>query len=275
MNKILRFSFIKILFFLFLSLNFSHVFAGDVPAWKSGLLKVISKVTSESEAKKLLGIDDSQITMPEIPKLESNATSTEIYSKVKEVVPDSYKKLSKEEKNKFNYKYLKELFLTVRNQNATDREIGSLLNVLEQGGSREGVYRSIVLDKFYEQLSHENNPSSEKLCLFVIDFMGTYLSLTTQKEVLLKTNFYWLKRYLVEKSLEIADLLSAKPDDFQNWYAIISADFAKKYPTLWAGNRARSSHSAVWHKSWANSVPSQHLKSELILKIHSVMNSIK
>lgn len=248
--------------------------AQDVPSWKMSLFKFMTSMVGEARAKKMLNMPDDEIKMPAIPKIENQATSTQVYDRAKEVDPPAYSKLSAEEKSKYDFSFLKELFFQVRNQNAVDKEISSLLNVLEQGGSREGVYRSLVLDQFYTVLCEQNDPSSEKLVNFVGEFMGQYMNLTSQKEVLLKTNFYWLKRYLVEKAMDIADLLSARPQDLHDWYALVSADLAKKFPAVWKG-KTRGNEDAKWHKQWAQSVPLQHLKSELILKLHSVMNSLK
>ena len=71
----------------------------------------------------------------------------------------------------------------------------------------------------------------------------------------------------------MADAFGDDRDAMERWYAIMSADFAVRFPQIWS-TQIRKDTSAENHKAWASKVPVQHIKSEMIIKIHSALNSM-
>lgn len=215
---------------------------------------------------------EESIKLPVIPKVQKSATSTETNT-LGLSANSKYRFLSPVDVQLLNYNFLKDLYFAVRGQNPTDKEISQWLNTLEQGGSREGIYRAMVLDQNYAKFESENHPSSPNIIRFTIWFLERFIGQKTTAESVGGLNRYSLKRIITEKSLEIFDELKKKPEDFYNWYAVLSSEVATKYPDGVRGKMGKEK-SKVRHKNWAKEMPEQHLKSELILKIHQVYNSI-
>jgi hypothetical protein len=82
-----------------------------------------------------------------------------------------------------------------------------------------------------------------------------------------------VKRNVVEKTLEVADqfLKEGRIEDFFNWYSIISADIAKENENIWQ-RKLRANTDPYVHQEWTQVVPRQMVKSELVIKLHSLMN---
>lgn len=145
------------------------------------------------------------------------------------------------------------------------------MNVLHQGGTREGVYRALVLDSTYAGLENYPNPLNDGLIDFAVEYYTTYVGRTIKKESLEKINFYTLKRLATERTLEVVDELGKNKDHLQRWYAVFSGDLAKRFPEIWQ-NKIRKDTNKKFHLSWAKQAPSQHLKSEVIIKLHKAFN---
>jgi hypothetical protein len=172
-----------------------------------------------------------------------------------------------------DYTYLNDLYLAVRRIKATDQELSLWMNTLTQGGSREGVYRALVLDGKYAELENQTSTLNPKVIDFTVKFMEKYLAQKVKSQNLESLNIYSLKRILTEKTLDTFDEIKKKPEDFYNWYALMQAELAKDYAQFLKGKMAKESDPAK-HKHWAQEMPEQHLKSELILKLHTVLNSL-
>jgi hypothetical protein len=63
-------------------------------------------------------------------------------------------------------------------------------------------------------------------------------------------------------------------DHLYRWYAVVSADLATEYPE-YIKSEVRGDTRPEYHYEWAKSMPVQHIKSEFIIKLHSVMNGLE
>ncbi len=227
------------------------------------------------------GTDESAVAtntfdLPTIPQVKQGATSTQVYDKTGKIYQQGAKfnNLPLEQKRKFRVAFINELYLVVRGSAASDDELRRNLNILEQGGTREGVYRSLVLGRDYNNLeTFEENPS-DPLVSFTVGYAIKYLALQYQKEQISQLNLWGIKRVIIEKTLEIMDSFPSDGEDLHKWYAHLSLDFAKNYSSVWK-NKSRKSLNLEFHKRWAEMVPLQQIKSEVIIKISRVMNSLQ
>ena len=219
---------------------------------------------------------DSKWEMPVIPKVKQNATSTEVYNKSGRLYEqgESFKKLSVEDKRRYRIAFIREIYNVTKNEQITDDKVISHLNMLEQGGSREGIYRSIVLGQDYLMLESMDNKSSDKLVDFSVDYGQRYLARKFSNESIKKINLWGVKRIIVEKTLDVMDSFSKDGKDLYVWYGILSADLAENFKSAFE-SKARQNTSIDFHHRWVQSVPYQQIKSEVIVKLHKVMNSLQ
>jgi hypothetical protein len=233
--------------------------------------------------KNFLGFEDppqvslspSNIELPPIPEIKKNATSTRSLKKDAKILTqgEQYNKLKKEKKRKYEIAFLKELYKVTRQSKASNEDILKWLNIIEQGGSREGVYRALVLDNVYASLENYDEPLNKEVVNFCEAYMQKFIRQTFNKEVYQQINVYTLKRILSEKSLEVLDALANKPEHVYSWYAVFSSALAKKYPDFFK-SKLRKNTLKETHLSWAKKVPYQHIKSEVVVKIHHVLNQL-
>ena len=217
-----------------------------------------------------------EIELPPIPKVVSDAKSLDVYNKKGELYQqgEAFNKLSNEEKRKYRLAFIQELYLTVTGSAGEKETIVTALNILEKGGSREGVYRSVVLSPEYSSLEGFSETPSEDLIRFASQYGEKFLARNFNEAQMRRINLYGIKRVIVEKTLEVMDSFSPEGEDLHKWYAVLSADLRAKFPLLWSG-KTRTQKSALYHKRWAKSVPVQQIKSEVIIKLHKVMNSLQ
>jgi hypothetical protein len=209
-----------------------------------------------------------EIPMPPLPKLVEDATSTAIYDKK----PDRVS-IAPEIEQKYYLGYIRELYEVTRQQKPNDDEISKMMNVLTQGGTREGIYRSLVLDSTYGGMENWDKPVKSVTADFAVYFYEKYLGKKIAKKSFEGMSVYTLKRLVTEKALDIADAYGDDRENLEKWYAIISSDLAKRFPSV-GSNIIRKNPSALAHKAWASKVPVQHIKSELIIKLHISFNSL-
>lgn len=216
------------------------------------------------------------ITLPPIPVVKKNATSTDVYDKSDPIYTqgEKFNKLNLEQKRKFRIAFLEELYKVVRSEELSNEKLISYLNVLEQDGTREGVYRSLVLDQVYLALESYEEKSTEKLVQFSINFGEEFLKREFSKQALEGLNLWSIKRILVEKSLEVLDAMASDQESIYRWYAVLSENLATTYPQVWK-SKLRKSTNRLTHYKWAREVPFQHIKSEVIIKLHRVMNFLQ
>lgn len=205
--------------------------------------------------------------MPTLPVINSDARSTAVYDKKADTI-----KLDPKVEQKFHYAYIKELYEVTRHARPTDEQLTQFMNVLTQGGARDGIYRSLVLDATYAGMENWDKPVKSATADFAVYFYGKYLGKKIQKKNFEGWSIYTLKRLITEKTL---DMLAAFNDreQMESWYGILSADLALKFPTIWS-NTLRKNSSPEAHKAWAAKVPIQHIKSEIIIKMHTAFNAL-
>lgn len=270
----------KLIFLLSLCLCLNAMAQGPVsePAWKSKIRELITQVAGAEWGNKLLGSapvpQESEVPMPEIPLQEKKSTDVGSYTKQLKA-PTEFDKLPNERKRQFDYKFIEELFLVTRKTDAKDEDLSNWLNTLDQGGSREGIYQALVLDDVYNGLESMQEKPTDRLLDFSLQFSQKYLNQTFNKDSLNQLNLYSLKRILTEKGLDLIELYEVKDLDlFYRWYANFSADIARDHGAF-LKSTVRNDTSAKYHYEWAKSMPVQHIKSEFIIKIHSVMNGLQ
>ncbi len=255
----------KILMAAMITLSISNVQAEGL---SDKLRPYVEQFLGDEIAVKLFGAKEESIKLPEIPKVNKDAKSTraEYVDKVKT-------NITKEQMNKANLSFLFEVYEAARRVKPNDNDVAKWMNVITQGGSREGVYRALVLDNTYAAMENYDTPMTDSGIAFAKYYVATFISKEISKDSLEKTNFFTLKRVLVEQTLEILDELLFKDVNlFYDWYAVFSADTAKKYPTFFT-NKIRKSTSRERHRKWAQFVPIQHVKSEVIIKLHKLFNA--
>ena len=226
------------------------------------------KILGQERTDKLLGKAPEEITLPEIPEVERLAT------KVTKDLPEKKVNLSHEDRSRYNYVFIKEVIEATRQVQANDNDVAQWLNVMEQGGSREGVYRAMVLDNLYAGLENYQSPVREEVINFTINFYRRYLNKNATVEKLQGVNFYYLKRITTELVLELVDAFVAKnEEDLYRWYAVVSGELAQEHGVAF-NLKLRKNDDKKRHFHWAKEVPRQYIKSELIIKIHKIYNKL-
>jgi hypothetical protein len=247
--------------------------------WKGSVRPWIVRVFGEERAVFWLGappVVEEKVVLPALPALERKNTDTSVYTQNSELRDQGkeFAALPVERRRAYDFAFLQEAFQATRRAPAKPEDLAKWDNVLEGGGSREGIYRGLVLDDVYASLeSYEENPSA-KLVTWTIEFARTYLGQNFKPEAFDKANLFFIKRHMAEKSLEMMDALETKPEDFRSWYAVLSADLARTFPTVWTGAiRGRTEREV--HLEWARKAPLQHIKMEAVIKLHLVMNGLQ
>ena len=252
--------------------------AEAAPAWPEKARPYLEKIRphllkylGEDATVMILGpVPVPKMELPPIPKLVDDAKSTEVYSRKEDVAQF---KIKPEEYQKYNLAFIDEVIQETRGMKANDDDLGKWMNTMEQGASREGIYRAMVLDATYAGLENYEAEVTERSSAFAISFLEKFVNQTLKKEAITKLNFYTLKRVVTEKALEVIDAYYNNPKDLFRWYAVLSSEFAEEYPTIW-NNELRKDASPQRHFDWAGSVPSQFLKSEVIIKLHKIFNHL-
>ncbi len=257
-----------------------QVLAQDValePSWKLKLREVITKIAGDSWSDKILGkapAPQAAFELPVIPKEAKKSTDASTYDKIQKEATE-YDRLPPERKRQFDYKFLQEIFVVTRKTEAKDEDLSNWLNTLDQGGSREGIYQALVLDEVYAALENMDEKPTNRLMDFTLKFSQKFLNQTFKKESLEQLNLYSLKRILSEKGLDLMEYYEMKDlDALYRWYAIFSAELAQEYSPL-LKSQIRSDTNPLFHYEWAKGMPVQHIKSEFIIKLHTVMNGLQ
>lgn len=246
-------------------------FAG-VSEFKEKLRPFITKYLGEEIAVKFLGEGQGLVELPEIPKINNSATDSSVYSQKED---DKIKNIPKDKRGRLDYVFIDELYLSTRGSKGNKDQVGRWYSILSQGGTREGVYRALVLDNTYRGLENFNNPLSEKVISFASYFFPRFLNKSIKKKALEGINFYTLKRITTESSLSVIDAyLQKDPSQLYAWYAVFSGELASKYPEVFK-TELRKIEKMSAHKKWATQVPNQYIKAEVMIKIHQVYNYLK
>ena len=255
----------------------ANLFAQTEANWKTKLRTIILPVIGQTWSEKLLGPapqpPKAEIALPEIPKQFKQATS--VVSK-KSKGTTEYDQLPVKTKQKFDYTFLKELFWATRQTEAKDEDLNNWLNVLQQGGSREGVYQALVLDEVYASLENLQEKPSPKLVDFTSSFSQKFLASNIKRESLEGLNSYSLKRILTEKALDLMEYYETKDlDSLYRWYALASVTIANNEQASILKSEIRKNQIPEYHLAWAQAMPLQHIKSEIIIKLHLLMNALQ
>lgn len=213
----------------------------------------------------------SSVKLPKIPKITKNTTSTDVFNnKFKEI-----NTVDPEKKKSYDYNFVEEIILVTRNVQADNVEMSRWLNTLDQGGSREGVYRAMVLDSYYANMENYNESISKAAVDFSVNFFKRFLGKKINPNQFSAMNIYSVKRIMTEDALDVLDiyLQSNRYEDFLSWYAVFSSELGNTHK-IWK-NKMRASGNAAKHKKWASSVPTEFVKSEVIIKIHKLLNNLQ
>ncbi len=233
----------------------------------------LMNIVGEKWTVKLIGeapvvkVDDG-IVLPALPKIAEDARSTAVYNKKEDKI-----KLAQDVEEKYYTTYIREIYEATRQAKPNDDEVTKMANVLAQGGTREGIYHSLVLDSVYGGMENYEKPIKSNAADFAVYFYDRYLGKKISKESLKGLNIYSVKRLMADKALDIIDAFGDKRGDLESWYAVMSSDLASKFPQVWS-SKLRKDTASLHHKVWASKVPVQHIKSETLIKIHSAMNSM-
>ncbi len=245
--------------------------------WKTKGRHLVTKILGDRWGVKFFGplpVVTSVITLPEIPTVVKKNTDVSSYTKIQKE-PTEFDQLPKERKRQFDYKFLQELFQVTRKTAPKDEDLSNWLNTLDQGGSREGIYQALVLDEVYSALENMDEKPSKKLLDFTLNFSRKFLNQTFTEDSISQLNSYSLKRIVSEKLLDLMEYFETKNlDALYRWYAILSSDLATNFSHVMVG-QVRHESSPEFHYEWAKSMPIQHIKSEVIIKIHSTMNGLQ
>ena len=263
---------------LFLSLS---VLAQEVKlesSWKTKGREIVTSIAGATWGEKFFGaIPQPAVVepkLPVIPKLDKKSTDIGNYTKIKKD-PTEYDRLPTERKRQFDYKFLQELFQVTRKTEAKDEDLSTWLNTLDQGGSRDGIYQALVLDDVYAALENMEEKPTNKLLDFSLKFSQRFINQTFKKESLAQLNLYSLKRILTEKGLDLMENYEVNNlDSLYQWYAVFSGELATEYGPL-LKTPLRQNPSVEYHLQWAKNMPIQHIKSEFVIKLHSVMNGLQ
>lgn len=212
--------------------------------------------------------------IPAIPKNFKLSTDVSAYSRKSK--PDTeFDKLPVNERAKYNRAFIQELFYATRKIEPKDEDLSTWMNNLNQGGSREAIYQGLVLDDVYATLENLNEKPNARLLEFCVNFSKKFFLLNYTEDGLKGFNLYTLKRTITEKGLDLMEYYEGKDlDDLYTWYAVYSADLAKEYSPLLRSD-LRKNESPEFHLAWAKGMPIQHIKSEFIIKTHSIMNQLQ
>jgi hypothetical protein len=228
---------------------------------------------------KIQVVDDSvpktHIQMPKLPLWKR--TNTDIKSlKLSSELPkqlEAINKLTAQEIIKYDRLFIDEAFKIIKNRPASHLEREQWINVFSQGGAREGLFRAITLDQEYFELEEIENyferTSQEKILRYYQTFLGRSYDIK-QTENISKMKF---KKMMIERFLEIIDLflIEDRLDDLFKWYSLLSVDLAREIKNT-SQNKTRINLDPHFHYQWAQRVPFQHLKGEVILKLGLAIN---
>lgn len=233
--------------------------------WKQQAREYSSKYLGEKWTNKIFGQQEAKSTL-ELPSIPKVIPKVEIKEAAKIT---SFDGLSSMSKRMYFENFVRELSYVTRGIRIDEAGLKKWLNVLEQGGSQEGIYRAMVLDKTYQNLEEFQDPINNKVISFLSDYGSRFINQNYSEQSLRESSIYTIKRIVTERTLELIDYLKSKPEDLYRWYAIFSAEVSKELRTQ---NQVRSISDEKYHYRWAEKVPLQHIKGEVIIKLHEILN---
>lgn len=249
--------------------SFSQESVTFIDQLKGKSRSLVTRFLGEEIASQIFGESLDSLTLPPPPELERDARS------VRERRALNNNNLSEEQWQKYNYNFVLELFEVVRQSRANSNDVAQWMNVLQQGGKQEGVYRALVLDQTYAGLENFPRDINDDVIDFTMWFMKTFNVREYRREQLVGINFYSIKRIAAERTLEVLDALGQRnSEDLYIWYGVFSGEMARRYPLLFV-NEVRKNQQMNYHAAWAQSMPEQIIKAEVLIKLHMVFNFLQ
>lgn len=258
------------LLFFVSSHSYAFNYSAKIDELKSQIRPIFTQYLGKDWSNKILGKEIDRIVLPPIPSL-----SNKQQSKVQDHEDDSNVKLKnfkKEQIQASHILFVQEVYEATRNEKVSQEELHKWFNILDQGSSREGVYRALVLDMTYAKLEQADNPLSSNAKEFAQHFFSKFLNQRFSEESINELNLYTIKRIATERSLEVFDLLLSDREKMSDWYAVLSSELARDYSSGFT-RKIRKEVSKKFHKEWALNAPSQFVKSEIIIKLHKAFNT--
>lgn len=266
----------KLIFIFAISLSFTSLIQAQeqetvtlADQLKGKTRSFVARFLGEEVASSLFGESLDTLQLPTPPTLEKDARSVSVRNEL------NTNDLTEEQWKKYNYNYVNELFEVVRQSRPNSNDIAQWMNVLEQGGKQEGVYRALVLDQTYAGLENFPRDMNEEVIAFTMWFMKTFNNKEYKKEQLVGVNFFSIKRIVTERTLETIDALGQRsPDDLYDWYGVFSGEMARRYPEIFV-NEIRKNQQMNYHAAWAQTMPEQIIKAEALIKLHMIFNFLQ
>lgn len=233
----------------------------------------LNYVIGDSYTNDLLGnikAKEVQLEFPDLPRIIKNPKSTTLYSKKKDNL-----KVPQKTEEKFFKTFVNEIYQATLIRRPTDIELNEKLNILFQGGKKEGIYHSLVLSQNYLELENLKIEIKKNELEFIKNLFLKYFGKKITLESIKEMNPYSLKRILSDKIIETCDAyeLEGKRNELELWYAFFSSDLSVKFNNVW-NSSIRKSFDLRVHKKWAEKMPVEYIKSELIIKLHSSLNML-
>jgi hypothetical protein len=256
---------------LSLMFGLNNVYALDFKSIKESLRPFSSKYLGSKVTNKYFGNKDDGVKLPLIPALRTDSKSTYSLSKksILATQGQEYNILTIEKKRPYRVAFLEELFEATRKQKIEDDALLTWLNTMEQGSSREGVYRALVLDRVYSSLENFQDAPTQEAVKITSDLYKKFINRPVSVSALQNLNIYSIKKIITGKCLDVIEAFETNPEGMYKWYAVLSRDLAKIFSY---NNKLRDDQRSKIHYDWAKSVPYQHIKSEVIIKIHLGFN---
>ena len=182
--------------------------------------------------------------------------------------------------HRVNAAFLKEVHLVVLERTVTQEEFARWLNVLDQGGSYEGIYNGLANgDEYRAKEKGVAPPQALRL------YAQTMTELTITKETEgdrkkmladfaqkgVNKSLYTLKREVAQEALKAADGVREYKEKFATWYGRFAAVTNKLGVDFGAPDR--NSADELVHYRWALVHGEDPVKWEMLNRIHRLFNN--
>ncbi len=221
----------------------------------------------------------SSVAMPSVPTREelSNRKDISVYTDSKEEIEKIAvfeKKFTKQQLRQSHFLFVQELFSLFLKRSPTSKEAQNILSNLDQGGTREGVFRSVLYgDEFYQMEDSARAFSQESLAV-LSDLLRTVFQAEVKEEVLEKMSFKTLLRFFTERALSLLEFWEQDMEKAYEWYAHLSSSLAKKVVFAEEGPAHRREVSLEKQYAMAKLLPMDLLRSEIIIKLAIFVHSL-
>ncbi len=159
---------------------------------------------------------------------------------------------------------LQEMYRAILKRKGSSAELTTHLNNLTQGATLEGIYEGLSLGNEHYQLEKKSSQVSTKTYHYFQNFFKQYLNKKIPESWQQMKQFQF-RRKILDQILGIIDgfLIENRKEDLFMWYALLSQKWAEEF--TWK-NRLRQQQAYKSHQQWAQQVPIDYLKYELIIK---------